>query len=449
LSIFLHRYFEKKKEFLKKIKILLQNGKKYAILSHAVWDKQFDSHRQIRRYTMIQIAVLGYGNIGSGVVDLLLQNRDLIRDQIGDEVNVKYILDIRDFQDHPLQDRMTKDFSVILQDPEVSIVAEMMGGSHPAYDFTLSLLKAGKNVVTSNKEVVANFGDELLQIAAEHGVRYLFEASVGGGIPIIRPMQHSLAGDSICEVTGILNGTTNYILTQMTQNGCTMQEALQQAQKLGYAEANPAADVQCMDACRKICILAALAFGKLVTAEDVETTGIAALTPRDIHDAAKINRNVKLIAHAVETEDGALCLSVAPHMVPQSSPLYSVEDVFNGILVRGRAVGEVMFYGKGAGKYPTAAAVNSDIMEIAANTKNTAKAVSFTRVAKETLASSADLVRPYYLRVSANDFGSMQSELISQEDGLTAGVVFGYSYREIVEICEKEELKMQSCIPLL
>ncbi len=398
---------------------------------------------------MIQIAVLGYGNIGSGVVDLLLQNRDLIRDQIGEEVHVKYILDIRDFPDHPLQDRMTKDFSVILQDPDISIVAEMMGGSHPAYDFTLSLLKAGKNVVTSNKEVVANFGDELLQVASEHGVRYLFEASVGGGIPIIRPMQHSLAGDQICEITGILNGTTNYILTQMTKNGCTMHQALQQAQKLGYAEANPAADVQGMDACRKICILAALGFGQLVSADDVETTGITALTLRDIQDAAKLNRSIKLIAHAEWMQDGKLSISVAPHLVPMSSPLYSVEDVFNGILVRGKAVGEVMFYGKGAGKYPTAAAVNSDIMEIASHTQNTAKSVSFTRIEKEALCPMEETVRSYYLCLDAESCGALQGEVVSQENGSIAIVTNPISYREIKELCEKDDLKIQSCLPLL
>ncbi len=398
---------------------------------------------------MIQIAVLGYGNIGSGVVDLLLQNRDLIMSQIGEEIHVKYILDIRDFPDHPLKDRMTKDFQTIVQDPDISIVAEMMGGSHPAYDFTVSLLKAGKSVVTSNKEVVANFGDELLEIARDHGVRYLFEASVGGGIPIIRPMQHSLAGDSICEITGILNGTTNYILTQMTQNGCTMQQALKQAQSLGYAEANPAADVQGMDACRKICILAALAFGKLVSAEDVETVGITALTPRDIQDAAKIGRNVKLIAHAKETDDGGLCLSVSPHMVPQYSPLYAVEDVFNGILVKGRAVGEVMFYGKGAGKYPTAAAVNSDIMEIASHTQNTAKAVRFVRTEKEALTSVHDIARSYYLCMTGDSFGTLPATQISLENGEVSGLVEGLSYREIVQVCENNGVKIQSCIPLL
>ncbi len=397
---------------------------------------------------MIQIAVLGYGNIGSGVVELLESHKDLIRARLGEEINVKYILDIRDFPDHPLQAKMTKDFSVILNDPEVSIVAEMMGGSHPAYDFTASLLKAGKHVVTSNKEVVANFGDDLLQIAQSHGVRYLFEASVGGGIPIIRPMQRSLAGDEICEITGILNGTTNYILTQMTREGKSLQAALVEAQQYGYAEANPTADVQGIDACRKICILAALAFGTLVNSDDVETYGITSLTQRDIQDGARIGRSVKLIAHAVRNEDKTLTLSVAPCFLTESNPLYAVEDVFNGILVRGRAVGEVMFYGKGAGKYPTAAAVNSDILEVASHTTDTAKPLSFVRAEKALLTPAAKLPYAYYLRVNEVESVSFAKEEISRADGELAVLTNPISFAELRELCKQENLEICSAIPL-
>ncbi len=398
---------------------------------------------------MIGIAILGYGNIGSGVVDLLLENKELIRSQLGDEIRIKYILDIRDFPGHPLESFMTKDFSVILQDPEVKIVAEMMGGSHPAYDFTASLLKAGKHVVTSNKEVVANFGDELLSIAQKHNVRYLFEASVGGGIPIIRPMQHSLAGDSICEITGILNGTTNYILTQMTKENKSLQDALKEAQKLGYAEANPAADVQGTDACRKICILAALAFGKLVESKDVDTVGITELTLRDISDAALLHRTVKLIAHATKNEDATLTLSVAPSLVPASNPLYSVEDVFNGILVRGSAVGEVMFYGKGAGKYPTASAVNSDIMEIAANTTSTATPLSFTRVDGTALTPVKEVPAQYYLRLSGEEMPKLDCTFLSVADAEIAVTTAPMTYTALCEACKAQKREIRSALRLL
>lgn len=397
---------------------------------------------------MIQIAVLGYGNIGSGVVELLESHKELIFARLGEEINVKYILDIRDFPDHPLQAKMTKDFSVILNDPEVSIVAEMMGGSHPAYDFTASLLRAGKHVVTSNKEVVANFGDDLLSIAEHNGVRYLFEASVGGGIPIIRPMQRSLAGDEICEITGILNGTTNYILTQMTRGKKSLQQALSEAQVLGYAEANPTADVQGIDACRKICILAALAFGTLVDSEDVETFGITSLTQRDIQDGALLGRAVKLIAHAIRNEDATLTLSVSPSMLAESHPLFAVEDVFNGILVRGRAVGEVMFYGKGAGKYPTAAAVNSDILEVASHTTDTAKPLSFDRAEKGILTPATKLPYAYYLRVNEVESVSFAEREISRGDGELAVLTAPMSFADLSALCKKENLQICSAIPL-
>ncbi len=313
---------------------------------------------------MVKIAVIGFGNIGGGLVELVERNKQLILKDTGKEVEVKYIVDIRDFTGHPLENKIIKDFNVVLNDPEVSIVAEMIGGSHPAFDFSLAALKAGKHVISSNKEVVANFGEVLLQTAAENKVAYLFEAAVGGAIPIIRPMRESLSSDNIISVNGILNGTTNYMLTSMLQNGKTFDEALAKARELGYAEANPSADVDGIDACRKICILSALAYGKIYNSDAVHTEGIRNITKRDTGDAAKLNAAIKLIGRTEKTADGKVFIIVSPRMVTADSPLSHVNDVFNGILVSGEAVGELMFYGKGAGSIPTAGAVLADIIEV-------------------------------------------------------------------------------------
>ena len=312
---------------------------------------------------MIQIAILGFGVVGSGVAEVLEGNRRVIEKNIGKTVAVKRILDLRDFPDSPFGSLVTHDFEEILSDPDISIVAEMMGGSHPAYDFTKAALEAGKSVVTSNKEVVANFGAELLKIAAAHGVRYLFEASVGGGIPIIRPMINDLSANEILTVNGILNGTTNYILTQMIESGTSFADALSDAQKKGYAEANPAADVEGLDAARKIVILAALSFGKLLDPKKIACEGITKLTGEDAAVAKALGCSVKLIAHT-EKANGKILATVAPCLVPACNPLSEVADVFNGILVNANMVGEVMFYGKGAGKLPTASAVVADILDI-------------------------------------------------------------------------------------
>lgn len=313
---------------------------------------------------MVQIAILGFGTIGQGLAQVIRDNADTIKNQCGEDINIKYILDLRDFPEHPLGDRVVHDFDVIVNDPEVSIVCEMMGGSHPAYDFSLAALKAGKNVVTSNKEVVANFGPELLAEAKAHSLRYLFEASVGGGIPIIRAMTTSLAGNEVCEISGILNGTTNYILTEMRDKGLEMETVLKTAQELGYAERDPSADIDGIDACRKICILSALGFGKLADPAKVPTTGIRNVTKEDIKAAADEGFVLRLIAHAVKKEDGSVELSVAPTKVPADSPLASVNGVFNAVLVRGKSLGEVMFYGAGAGSLPTASAVLADVMDL-------------------------------------------------------------------------------------
>lgn len=310
---------------------------------------------------MIQIALLGFGVVGSGTAEVLAENRALLAARVGEEINIRYILDRRDFPDHPLGDRIVHDIAPVLADPEVRVVAEMMGGAHPAYDFTRSALEAGKSVVTSNKEVVATYGAELLEIARAHGVSYLFEASVGGGIPIIRPLRDDLASNRILSVSGILNGTTNFILTEMEKSGATFANALAEAQKRGYAEANPAADVEGLDAARKIVILAALSFGVLLSPAEIPVTGITHLTKEQTEVAESLGCAVKLIGHT-ERMDGKILALVAPHMVADENPLRHVDGVYNGILVNGNMLGRAFFYGAGAGKLPTASAVVADIL---------------------------------------------------------------------------------------
>jgi len=326
---------------------------------------------------MVNVAILGFGVVGSGAAEVLADNRAVIQKNLGEAVQVKRILDLRDFPDSPFGALVTHDFNDILNDPEISVVAEMMGGSHPAYDFTKAALLAGKHVVTSNKEVVARFGAELLEIAASNGVRYLFEASVGGGIPIIRPMVNDLASNEIISVDGILNGTTNYILTRMIASGATFEDALKEAQKKGYAEANPAADVEGLDAARKIVILAALSFGTLLSPDKIHCEGITRLTLEDVAVAKALGCSVKLIGHT-ERVQGKVLAMVSPRLVPPENPLSGISDVFNGILVDANMLGEVMFYGKGAGKLPTASAVVADIIDIVAHRDTTARAPKFT-----------------------------------------------------------------------
>lgn len=319
---------------------------------------------------MKKIAILGFGTVGSGVADVLTDNHGIITKKVGDEIEIKYILDLRDFPQSPFADLVVHDFNIILNDPEISIVAEMMGGSHPAYEFSKACLEAGKSVVTSNKEVVSKYGCELVGCAREHGVSYMFEASVGGGIPIIRPICNDLASNNIKKICGILNGTTNYILTEMDANGADFSEALKQAQTLGYAEADPSADVHGIDASRKIAILAALSFGKLVRAEQIYTEGITDISKTAVNAAKSLGYSVKLIGYA-EKLDGKLLCMVSPRLIPASNPLSNVNGVFNGILLSADMVGQVMFYGPGAGKHPTASAVCADIIDIAANTNST------------------------------------------------------------------------------
>lgn len=312
---------------------------------------------------MIKVAIMGHGTVGSGVFEVFQMNRDKISRAAGETVEVKYILDLRDFSSLPYADKFTSDFSVIETDPEVSVVAEVMGGVGAAYEFTKRCLAAGKSVCTSNKELVATHGEELLALAAANGVNYLFEASVGGGIPVIRPMIQCLAANEFNEICGILNGTTNYILTQMIRSGVKFEDALRQAQQNGYAEADPTADIEGHDAGRKICILSDLAFGDKFDPNAVPTEGITKITLEDVEAASRLGCVIKLLGRAVRRENGSVYAYVAPHLIAKEHPLAPVEDVFNAILIDGNATGDVMFYGKGAGKLATASAVCADMLD--------------------------------------------------------------------------------------
>ena len=312
---------------------------------------------------MAKIAIMGFGTVGGGVAEVLRRNAAVIGERMGEEVSVKYILDVRDFDQNPYASLMIKDFSIIENDPEVEVAVEAIGGAKIALEFTRRALLAGKHVVTSNKELVAAHGRELLAIAREKNVNYLFEASVGGGIPILRPLFQCLAGNEFEEICGILNGTTNYILTRMFQGGISFQEALKEAQAKGYAEADPAADVEGLDAGRKICILSDLAFGKEVSPGAISIEGITRIALEDVQTAEANGYRIKLLGRTLRLPGGRQAAYVAPHLVPAASPIAGVDDVFNAILVRGNAVGETMFYGRGAGDLPTASAVVGDVMD--------------------------------------------------------------------------------------
>lgn len=316
---------------------------------------------------MIQIAVMGYGTVGSGVVEVLNTNQASIDKRAGEEVRVKYVLELRDFPGDPVESVLVHDFETIVNDPEVKVVVEVMGGVEPAYTFTKRCLLAGKSVCTSNKALVAAHGAELLQIAKDKNLNYLFEASVGGGIPIIRPLKTCLTADEIVEISGILNGTTNYILTNMTYGGATFDDALRDAQEKGYAERNPEADVEGYDACRKIAILTSLISGQRVDFEDIYTEGITKVTTEDIKYADKLGRVIKLLAMSKKEADGKYYAMVAPFLIDAANPLYSVNGVFNAIFVEGNMLGASMFYGSGAGKLPTASAVVADVVDACKN----------------------------------------------------------------------------------
>ncbi len=343
----------------------------------------------------MKTAVLGMGNIGGGVVDVIMSNGKSLTEATGQDISVKYILDLRDFPDHPLGDRVVHSIDPIVNDPEVSLVFEAMGGSHPAYEYTIALLRAGKHVVTSNKEVVANFGDEFTALALERSVHYLFEASVGGGIPLIRPITSSLASETIRSINGIVNGTTNFILSYIG-SGAKFDDALRIAQELGYAEANPSADIDAIDAQRKICILAALATGRLYDPSMLRAETMRNVTDDDIASARSAWGNIKLIAHA-SFADGSDDIFAAPCFVRNSSPLAHISEVYNGVLIDASVSGELMFFGSGAGKYPTAGSMIADLVAVASGTQS--RIAPFVKADASTLLPYEDHVCRHFVPV--------------------------------------------------
>ena len=359
---------------------------------------------------MIQVAIMGHGVVGSGVADILITHKKKLYSAIGEEVYIKKVLDLREFPDSPIADRFTKDFNEILNDVEIRVVAEVMGGIHPAYDYTKALLKAGKSVVTSNKELVATHGAELLAIAKEKNANYLFEASVGGGIPILRPISQCLVANNVHEIAGILNGTTNFILTKMINDGMEFDTALKLAQDLGFAERNPEADVEGHDACRKICILAALASGRHVYPDGIHTEGITKITLSDVKYASSFNSVIKLIGDVKFLPDGKLDIFVAPMIINRKSQLANIDNEFNGIMVRGDCTDDVVFYGKGAGSMPTASAVVADVIDCCKHLK-ARKYLFWADSNNENVLPYNESKTAVYLRLSSGDKEAALKEL--------------------------------------
>lgn len=358
---------------------------------------------------MVKIAVLGHGVVGSGVCEVIMTNKQSISKRAGRDIEVKKILDLRDFPDCGYPDKFTKNYDDILNDDEISIVVEVMGGINPAYEYTQNALKKGKSVVSSNKELVAAHGAELLKLASQNNVNYFFEASVGGGIPIIRPMHLCLAANEIEEIEGILNGTTNFILTKMIKEKMDFETALKQAQDLGYAERNPAADVEGHDACRKICILASLAFGRQISPDSVHTEGITAIKLEDVEYAADWGGVIKLIGRAARESDGHVQCMVSPAFVPDESQLAHIDDVFNGVLVHGNATGDVVFYGKGAGKLPTASAVVADVIDITKES-GTSKSLYWEECSENIVTDYLKTSSRFYLRLQCENPNAVAKE---------------------------------------
>lgn len=348
---------------------------------------------------MIKIAVLGYGTVGSGVVEVIEKNKEMINKRAAEELEIKYILDLRDFPNDPYENKVVHDVNVIMEDEEVKIVCETMGGVGAAYQFTRMALERGKSVCTSNKELVAKHGPELLEIAHAHDCNYLFEASVGGGIPIIRPLNYSLTAEKIEAITGILNGTTNYILTKMEKEGADFEEVLKKAQEKGYAERNPEADIEGYDACRKIAILSSLMLGKTVPADKIHTEGITKVTAADFVYAKAAGRSIKLLGMSKCQGEETFAM-VAPFMISEENPLYMVNGVFNAVCVRGNMLGDSMYYGKGAGKLPTASAVVSDVVDCA---RHQGKIIMCLWDREEAaLSDTGETQRRFFLRVKAD-----------------------------------------------
>ena len=407
----------------------------------------------------MNVAVMGYGTVGSGVVEVLTKNHDsIVKRSTQSELEVKYILDLRDFPGDPNEDKMIKDFNIILNDDDVKVVVETMGGLHPAYEFVSSCLKAGKSVVTSNKELVAAKGCELLSFAAENNVNFLFEASVGGGIPIIRPISQCLAANEIDEIAGILNGTTNFILTMMIEKNMSFEDALKLAQDNGYAEKDPTADVEGHDACRKICIQASLCFGKHVYPDSVYTEGITKITLDDVAYVNAYGGVIKLLGRAKRMENGKIFAVVTPAIVMQGSQLASVNDVFNAILVRGDATGDVVFYGKGAGKLPTASAVVADVIDCARN-MGRKKPIGWGEAEENYVVDYKTAENPLYIRAAVEDYEKALSEITEKVGNVKVLAFEGCKKTEIAfvtecgkesELCEKLDsvngIKIESLI---
>ena len=389
----------------------------------------------------MKVAVMGYGTVGSGVAEVIETHaKSIVKRTDGEMLEVAKILDLRDFPDDKHADLFTKDFNDILNDPEIKVVAETMGGVNPAFDFTSKLLKAGKSVVTSNKELVAQKGLELLETAKANGVNYLFEASVGGGIPIIRPLVSSITSDAVTEITGILNGTTNYMLTKMSEDGLDYDAVLEDAQERGYAERNPAADVEGHDARRKIAILSSLAFGKYVDYEDVYTEGITKITSADFAYAKVLGSRIKLFGTSKKKDDGSISTMVCPVMITNEHPLFAVNDVMNAILVRGESMGDLMFYGAGAGKLPTASAVVADVVNAARNPKITE--IAPYEPGKMTVSDHLKSTHSYFVRVKGSDANAV-AESFKAKHIVDAGIAdeFGlitaeWAENEFDALCE-------------
>ena len=373
----------------------------------------------------MKIAILGYGTVGSGVFEIVRSNPEGIARRAGKEIEVKYVLDLRDFPGDPVEEVLVHDFAQIVDDPEVSVIVEVMGGVEPAYSFVKEALLKGKSVCTSNKELVAKHGAELLEIAKQKKENFLFEASVGGGIPIIRPLNQSLTVDEIQEVTGILNGTTNYILTKMRDEGADFADVLADAQARGYAERNPSADVDGYDAGRKIAILTSLAYGMQVDYEDIYTEGITKITKEDIAYANAVGANIKLFGTS-KTVDGKVYAMVAPCMIGRDHPLYVVDDVFNAVLVRGNFLGDVMFYGKGAGKLPTASAVVSDVVDAVKHQGVNVMTIWNSR--KLELADINTLQSSFFVRVPAAEKEKAKSLFAVDQEVTAEGIGGEYAF---------------------
>lgn len=412
-------------------------------------------NKESRGKDMIKIAVLGYGTVGSGVVEVIEKNKDMVNKKAGEELSIKYILDLRDFPGDPYEDKVVHDYQTIVNDPEIQIICETMGGTGAAYEFTKQALQVGKSVCTSNKELVAAHGPELLTMAKEHKCNYLFEASVGGGIPIIRPLNYSLTAEKIESITGILNGTTNYILSKMEKEGADFDAVLKRAQEKGYAERNPEADVEGYDACRKIAILSSLMLGENVDYRKVYTEGITKITATDFAYAKEMDMSIKLLAMSKEVGDETLAM-VAPFMISADHPLHMVNGVFNAVFVHGNMLGDSMYYGKGAGKLPTASAVVSDVIDCA---RHIGKVIMcFWDATDAKLMNVEEAENKFFFRVKSGNgekvkalFGEVKSVKLSGMDKEEAFVTslmkekdFTEKYEKIADICVGNRIRVNA-----